>query len=419
MIRIHLKYHGKVPVRSKRYKSQKERGYDKMFLYETHMHTLESSVCGMYSAVNQVRTYKDLGYTGVIITDHLNSKNYAIGRFKRMEPLLSWKEKVEFLIRGYEKAKNEGDKIGLDVFLGWEFDYRGSEFLTYGLDKDFLLRNKDIDEMPIEAYSALVRNAGGYLAQAHPYRKKNERQVPVNPDLVDGVEIFNASRIYKGDENEKAMAFALSHSLPIQAGTDSHQPNRPFYSGIMLDKKAQSVFDIIGAIKTKKAQPILPDRESLLLDREVEKTDSLLVKIFYDTKFAKDEAEKLCFYIQEHMDIDAICANSEEEGKIDKTASVTKTIILGRHSDTKNRLGHMGSLKYDQNGMKYGFSDNLCVLTVSRSELRDSKAYWNKFVVAYCKRFDENPEDESTRTAQFKYVTMEFILSGLHEFLNR
>lgn len=390
-----------------------------MFLYETHMHTVESSICGLSTAAEQVHTYKGLGYAGIIITDHLSSKNFAVGRFTRMKPLLSWKEKVEFLIRGYEKAKKEGDRIGLDVFLGWEFYYRGSEFLTYGLDKDFLLRNKDIDKMPIEAYSALVRSHGGYLAQAHPYRKKKERYVPVNPDIVDGIEVFNASRIYKGDENEKAMAFALSHGLPMQAGSDSHQPNRPFYSGIMLDKKAESIFDIIDAIKTKHTQPILPDREILLLDRDVEKADSLMVKIFYDTKYAKNEAEKLCFYIQEHMDIDAMCADSEEEGKIDSKASTTKTIILGRHSDTKNRLSHMEALNFSQYGMKYGFNDNLCVLTVSRSELRDSKADWSKFVVEYCKRFDENPEDESTRATQFKYLAMEFIITGLEEFLSR
>lgn len=94
-----------------------------------------------------------------------------------------------------------------------------------------------------------------------------------------------------------------------------------------------------------------------------------MVKTFYDTKFAKDEAEQLCFYIQEYMDIDAICAHSEDERKVDKMASVIKTIIIGRHSDTKNRLNHIGNLKYDQCGMRYGFDDNLCVLTASRSEL--------------------------------------------------
>lgn len=74
---------------------------------------------------------------------------------------------------------------------------------------------------------------------------------------------------------------------------------------------------------------------------------------------------------------------------------------------------------YDQCGMRYGFDNNLCILAVSRSGLRDYKAVWIRFVVECRKRFDENPEDEPTRAAQFKYVTKEFIMSGLHDFLNR
>ena len=158
------------------------------YKYETHMHTSESSLCGKLKAAEQVRIYKELGYAGIIITDHLKSRDFMLGRFMRLKkPLMSWKEKVKFLARGYEKAKEEGDKIGLDVFRGWDFNYRGSDFLTYGLDIDFLLSNKDIDEMPIEAYSALVRANGGYIAQAHPYRRlfMGESEVPIAPHLLD------------------------------------------------------------------------------------------------------------------------------------------------------------------------------------------------------------------------------------------
>ena len=230
------------------------------FLYETHLHTFESSHCAWIKAAEQVKLYKDLGYAGIIVTDHLKSLNFKIGQLKHLKLLMSWEKKVEYLTRGYKKAKEEGDKIGLDVFLGWEFTYQGSDFLTYGLGVNFLLKNNDLDAMPIEAYSALIRNNGGYIAQAHPYRNKaGERRVPVDPRLLDGVEVFNAARHGKEDENQKALDFARSHDLPTQAGTDSHRRLDPkSYSGIITGKKMENINDIINAIKTRTATPILP-----------------------------------------------------------------------------------------------------------------------------------------------------------------
>ena len=35
---------------------------EKKFLYETHMHTFESSFCGVAKAKEHVRIYKDRGY---------------------------------------------------------------------------------------------------------------------------------------------------------------------------------------------------------------------------------------------------------------------------------------------------------------------------------------------------------------------
>ena len=274
--------------------------------------------------------------------------------------------------------------------------------------------------MPIEAYSALVRTNGGYIAQAHPYRKLflGKSQVPIAPHLLDGIEVFNAGRLDNGEENEKALIFARSHNLSMQSGTDSHKPNCPFYSGIKMDRRAESVFNIIDAIKTNKAQLILPNREELLIDREIDEADSMLVKIFYDCHHAKDAAEALCHYIETNMETNALCADSKEEGKIDKMARITKTIILGHHSNTRKRLRHIGVLKFDKFGMKYGSKDNLCVLRASKSELRSSKHDRSRFVVEYCQRFDENPEEKPTRAAQFKFLAMEFISSGLEEFMN-
>jgi len=225
------------------------------YWYETHVHTSESSKCGQNSAVAQVRAYKKRGYAGIIITDH-----FVHGYQKHLP--LPWKVKMKHLASGFEAAKKEGIKCGLDVFFGWEFAANGSDFLTYGLDLDFLLKHNRLDKLTLPEYSNLVRKSGGYIAQAHPYRDRTNKgnKSPVDPKYLDGIEVYNALDTRSANNaNEKALAFAQKHNLLVQAGSDSHGINIPIASGIKIDKRANSIFDIIETIKTKKIELILPE----------------------------------------------------------------------------------------------------------------------------------------------------------------
>lgn len=97
-----------------------------LYRYETHLHTREASACALISGVDHVRSYKTAGYTGIIVTDRFFNGNSCV-------PMnLSWEERIDLLYRGYKNAKEEGDRIGLSVFFGWESNYKGTEFLVYG-----------------------------------------------------------------------------------------------------------------------------------------------------------------------------------------------------------------------------------------------------------------------------------------------
>lgn len=223
------------------------------YLYETHMHTSPSSACASSSPAQQVRAYKDRGYAGIIVTDHFINGNSACPQYG-----LTWTEQMAFFSQGYEKAKKEGKKRGLDVFLGWEWCFAGTEFLTYGLSMDFLLAHPNLDALTIEQYCKLVREHGGYNAQAHPFRRGYwiDNPFPVAPGLIDGVEVYNAGM--PDEVNKKARDFAIGHNLPVQAGSDSHYEDIPFASGIALAKRAESIFDIIEAIKARAVELIVP-----------------------------------------------------------------------------------------------------------------------------------------------------------------
>ena len=40
------------------------------YLYETHLHTCQGSACGRSTGAEQARFYKEIGYAGIIVTDH-------------------------------------------------------------------------------------------------------------------------------------------------------------------------------------------------------------------------------------------------------------------------------------------------------------------------------------------------------------
>ena len=82
------------------------------FFYETHMHTKLGSACGSNTGYEMAEACKELGYTGVFITDHNWGGNTCISRE------LPWEEWMQQYSAGYRDAKRFGDANGLDVFFG-------------------------------------------------------------------------------------------------------------------------------------------------------------------------------------------------------------------------------------------------------------------------------------------------------------
>lgn len=187
-----------------------------LYLYETHLHTKEASACSHQSGAEQARAYKKAGYAGIIVTDHFFNGNTTIKKD------LPWNDRIDLFCMGYENAKKEGDKIGLSVFFGWEANFGGTEFLIYGLDKNWLKSHPDMLSWSIEEQYNNVHEAGGYVVHAHPFRMRPYiKEVRLYPDFVDAVETYN-----EGNRNiefdNKAVEYAKRYKLPAFAGTDSH-----------------------------------------------------------------------------------------------------------------------------------------------------------------------------------------------------
>ena len=236
----------------------------KKYLYETHVHTAQGSKCGQVDATEMARRYHAAGYTGIVITDHFVHGNTAIDRS------LPWEQWVEQFCRGYELAKAEGDKLGLQVFFGWESGYKGTEFLILGLDKAWLLAHPEIRDCTVQQQYELVHQGGGIVIHAHPYRVEPYiPEIRLFPEYVDAVEVYNAthSSLHSKDHrraewNKQALAYAREHKLPITAGSDQHK-RAMIGGGMVFQRKMETIRDLCQAILNEEAIAYLDGSDPL------------------------------------------------------------------------------------------------------------------------------------------------------------
>jgi len=217
------------------------------YLYETHLHTNQASSCGKSRGRDYIQRYIDLGFTGIMVTDHFYRGNTAIDHG------LPWKRWVDQFCRGYEDAREEGERLGLDVFFGWEENFQGDEYLIYGLDKEWLKERPQMIRWSRREQYAAVKAGGGCVVQAHPFRQRAYINcIHLSTGCVDGIEIANAGNADPGDD-ALARVYAEKLKLPVCAGTDAHfaevlgKDNPPY--GIYMESKLNDIGDYVKAIK--------------------------------------------------------------------------------------------------------------------------------------------------------------------------
>jgi len=214
------------------------------YLYETHLHTKEGSSCGVSGGREYVQKYKDLGYSGIIITDHFFNGNC------RADRNLPWKKWVQEYIRGYEHTKEEGSRRGFDVFFGWEETLDGNDYLIYGLDKEWLLAHPEAANWTPEEQFDEVRRYGGCVVLAHPFRfTQNMNRISFHNVCVNAVEAANSANSQVSDA--LAWSYAKKINVSATAGSDIHyaadiRPNTVF--GVYLEKKMETIFDYVDAV---------------------------------------------------------------------------------------------------------------------------------------------------------------------------
>lgn len=216
------------------------------YIYETHLHTSAASKCAVSSGAEYIAYYKRLGFRGIFVTDHFFNGNSCVPKN------LPWEERVDIFCSGYEEAKREGDRQGLDVFFAWEARFFGDEFLVYGLDKDWLKKHPEMMGWDHITHYEKIKAEGGLVVQAHPFRERSYlSEVYVHPYQCDAFEVANAGNPH--EQNRMAYRYAEEHNILMTAGSDIHKvgvtENNCIY-GMCFDTPLTSASDYAKRIKS-------------------------------------------------------------------------------------------------------------------------------------------------------------------------
>lgn len=218
------------------------------YLYETHLHTSQASACGRSLGRDYISRYIDMGYSGIIVTDHFFRGNCGIDRS------LPWAERIHLFCQGYEDARTEGEKRNFPVFFGWEENYQGDEYLIYGLDEAWLIAHPEMEHWTRRQQYETVKTEGGCVVQAHPFRARSYLSdihlSTVNVDAVEGVNAAN-----DGAWNALAMVYGKRMNVPITAGSDNHYapgmaPDN--MAGVVLEQPLTCIRDYVDVILNHK-----------------------------------------------------------------------------------------------------------------------------------------------------------------------
>lgn len=237
-----------------------------MYKYETHCHTSPVSRCGKASVEDTVCFYKRLGYDGIFITNHFLDGNINPAVWE-----LDWHEQIDYYFSDYEQAAARGNKIGIKVFPGVELSYLGTDFLVYGLEKEWYHEHPEILKMQKTEELPFLMDAGALVIQAHPYREAHYiDHIRLFPRSVHGAEIINSSQAWEA--NEMAAVYARQYGMLTTAGSDNHWGSnafiklrekgyRPYLAGMCTEKEICSVKDYIQQVRTRTLQAFLMDEQ--------------------------------------------------------------------------------------------------------------------------------------------------------------
>ena len=175
-----------------------------------HTHSFPVSPCSTLTPAELVQLYASAGVDAMVLTNHLH-------------PYFMDTKSVDQVVReymeAYHTAKRIGEWFGIGVLLGIEPDFSNTpDTLIYGADEEVVRAAATYVTRTIEEFRSEYKRDRMFFAQAHPFRSGHKL---INPDLLDGVEVFNMNPGHYG-KSAIAARYAAKHNLIPTCGDDCH-----------------------------------------------------------------------------------------------------------------------------------------------------------------------------------------------------
>ena len=224
-----------------------------MYKYELHAHTSECDLVAKLSGGELVRAYADQGYSGIVITDHYFS--IFFDWFREELEGKSHKEIIDRWLRGYESARNEGEKIGFTVLPGAEVRIDGTinDYLVYGLEIEDLYRLPLLNRMNSIDEVLDILPERTCVVHAHPFR---ENMTVRDPSRFFGIEVHNGGT--DAFRNQLAKVWAEHYGKAMTSGSDCHGPWAVGKGGIITENPIYTPTDLVQVLRGRNYQLIQP-----------------------------------------------------------------------------------------------------------------------------------------------------------------
>ena len=212
------------------------------YKYDLHVHTSPVSKCADFPPQEVVGVYCELGFDGVVITNHFHADMLHSHATKD--------DFLEFYLRDFHDAKKCGEKCGLDVILGLEirFPESSNEYLVYGIDEDDVYRAYDYIFGDYETFYREFKSEKNLIIQAHPFRKSCS---PQRLDIIDGIEVFNMHPGHNSCVSVTAKLASKNSELLITGGTDFHHESHQGMCALQTQCKITDSLALADALKSR------------------------------------------------------------------------------------------------------------------------------------------------------------------------
>lgn len=210
-----------------------------MYKIELHAHTKPVSGCGQLSPRELIEAYHEVGYSGIVITNHFIDEYFK----KDAEGFL------KYYMNAYHECEEEAAKYGMKIYWGAEFRFSAyiQDFLVYGVDESLLRKMIGAFNYSFSDFHKLVNENGGLFVQAHPFRHST---LTIPATDLDGIEIYN---MHSGHSSHNPAAKILREEFKIPyatSGSDCHEYCHVGRGGIISEYLPENNSELCELIKS-------------------------------------------------------------------------------------------------------------------------------------------------------------------------